>query len=88
MVGDAGLEAYVDFLVGEDSACPLVGRAEFWWPGPCYRGYLEVAMGSRSLKVVCLLTHGTMFSPFQLFFLCPSTVAYRLLGEARSWCQK
>lgn len=33
MVGDAGLEAYVDFLVGEDSACPLVGRAEFWPSG-------------------------------------------------------
>ena len=67
-----------------------------WWMELCLVPLLalsktfcvEVAVGLGRLEAACLLMSGAVFLPCWLFGLTfPSAAAFRLLVEARSWCQ-
>ena len=63
LVGDAGLEAFADFLVGGASVCSLVGGAQPWSGRQthCQGMRLEVAVGSGGLYTACLLIGVAVF---------------------------
>ena len=64
LVGEAGLDTYVSFLMGGGGACPLVGGgwvSVLWWAGSCLRAGLVVAVSSGSLHAACLLMCGALF---------------------------